>query len=166
MIPTVHPAVISWSRERAARSCGVHAGCGPSSDTESWDWRCGGSDFEERGGPGGGSFGVRRPLRFLAYKLELDESQVTKLAEILSELKTERAQAAVDDRRALAAFADAVGADVFDAGKADEGASLRALGAERLGRSVVTAVQGIHELLTPEQRSRFAYMIRTGTILL
>ena len=48
---------------------------------------------------GFGGFGVRRPLRFLAHKLELDEKQITELARILDELKTERAQAAVDDRR-------------------------------------------------------------------
>ena len=45
---------------------------------------------------GGGGFGVRRPLRFLAFKLGLDEAQVTGLAGILDELKTERAQAAVE----------------------------------------------------------------------
>ena len=36
----------------------------------------------------GGGFGVRRPLRFLAHKLELDEKQVVQLARILDELKT------------------------------------------------------------------------------
>ncbi|HSZ81269.1 MAG TPA: hypothetical protein VLA14_03255, partial [Polyangia bacterium] len=34
-------------------------------------------------GFGGGAFGVRRPLRFLAYKLELDERQVAALARVL-----------------------------------------------------------------------------------
>src|SRR4029453_13359101 len=53
-------------------------------------------------------FGVRRPLRFLAYKLGLEETQVSELAKILDEIKTERAQAAVDHRRALSAFAEAV----------------------------------------------------------
>jgi hypothetical protein len=37
-------------------------------------------------------------VRFLAYKLELDERQVGELARILDELKTERAQAEVDRR--------------------------------------------------------------------
>jgi len=61
----------------------------------------------------GGSFGVRRPLRFLAWKLELDEAQVAELAKILDELKTERAQAAVDARRTVAAFADAIAGEQF-----------------------------------------------------
>src|SRR5580658_234581 len=36
--------------------------------------------------PGGG-FGVRRPLRFLAHKLDLDDRQITALARILDELR-------------------------------------------------------------------------------
>jgi hypothetical protein len=60
---------------------------------------------DDPGSFGGGAFGVRRPLRFLAYKLELNDAQVSELARILDELKTERAQAAVDHRRALSAFA-------------------------------------------------------------
>src|SRR2546421_1385001 len=65
-----------------------------------------------------GGFGVRRPLRFLVYKLGLDEKQIAELARILDELKTERAQAEVDDRRTLAEFADAVAGEAFDNGKA------------------------------------------------
>ena len=41
----------------------------------------GGPEEGEGEGFGGGAFGVRRPLRFLAYKLELDERQVAELAE-------------------------------------------------------------------------------------
>ena len=63
---------------------------------------------------GGGGFGIRRPLRFLAHKLELDEDQVQRVASILEAVKTERAQARVDDRRAHTAFADAVVAQEFD----------------------------------------------------
>jgi hypothetical protein len=39
-----------------------------------------------------GGFGVRRPLRFLAHRLELDEKQVAALAKVLDDLKIERAQ--------------------------------------------------------------------------
>ena len=61
------------------------------------------------GQPGfGGGWGVRRPLRFLAHKLNLDSKQVAEMARILDELKIERAQAEVDERRATAEFADAV----------------------------------------------------------
>ena len=79
-----------------------------------------GDRFEARSG-----FGVRRPLRFLAYKLDLNEKQVTELARILDELKTERAQAEVDDRRALAEFSDAVAGEAFDSSKASSAGERR-----------------------------------------
>jgi len=109
----------------------------------------GGIDF------GGGGFGVRRPLRFLTYKLGLSESQVADLAHILDELKTERAQAAVDDRRTLAALADALSGESFDEARDVEGADLRRKGAERLSEAVVKALSRIHKLLSPEQRERW-----------
>src|SRR5215831_1635152 len=90
------------------------------------------------------SFGVRRPLRFLAYKLGLSEPQIAELAKILSDLKTERAQAAVDHRRTVAAFADAVAGPAFDEKRAAEGAALRVGSAERLRDAVVRALGRIH----------------------
>ena len=111
-----------------------------------------------------GGFGVRRPLRFLAYKLELDERQVAELARVLDELKTERAQAEVDDRRTLADFADALAGEAFDAAKASSGGDRRTASAARLRDSVIRALQQIHAILNPEQRARFAYLLRTGVI--
>lgn len=183
-IPTVHPAVFSRSRSRSGGSC-----CEPESPVEvrAYAFRAGascGSSAEETGrsygtegsAPSwqglevewstGGGFGVRRPLRFLAYKLGLDEAQVTKLAQVLDELKTERAQAAVDDRRTLSAFADGVQGQTFDAARIREGAALRAASAERLNQAVLKALERIHALLNDEQRERFAYLIRTGTLQL
>ena len=114
----------------------------------------------------GGGFGVRRPLRFLAWKLGLDERQVEELAAVLNDLKTERAQAAVDDRRSLAAFAEAIAAEAFDETRAKEAAAERAKSAERLQQAVVRALGRIHALLEAEQRGRLAYLIRTGTLML
>ena len=88
-------------------------------------------------------FGVRRPLRFLAFKLGLDERQVAELAQILNELKTERAQAAVDHRRTVAGFADALAGDTFDQAKADTAAELRLDSARKLRDAVVRAL-GAH----------------------
>ncbi len=121
----------------------------------------------QEGGPWGGSaFGVRRPLRFLAAKLDLDDAQLRKLAEILDELKTERAQAAVDERRTLSAFAEAVVGESFDATRAASGATLRSESGDRVGKAVVRALERIHALLRPDQRERFSYMIRTGVVAL
>jgi Spy/CpxP family protein refolding chaperone len=109
---------------------------------------------------------VRRPLRFLAWRLELDEEQVTRLATVLNELKTERAQAEVDDRRALALLADASQGESFDAEKAAEAARLRTQSTERLQQKVVESLGRIHALLTGDQRGRLAYLLRTGTLVM
>src|SRR5262249_22089471 len=79
-----------------------------------------------------GAFGGRRRLRVLALQLDLDEQQVTELARILDDLKTERAQAEVDGRRSTAAFADALGGEAFDAEKAASAGAMRVASAERL----------------------------------
>src|SRR5881398_279929 len=96
---------------------------------------------------GGGGFGVRRPLRFLAHKLGLDNRQVAELARILDGLKTERAQAEVDRRRTLAGFADALSGEAFDEAKAAEAGELRVRSAERLRAAVLTALRQIHAAL-------------------
>ncbi len=163
----MYPGFIShWRRERCGESR-VGMGCGPSDyrgrhrDRES---RVAPEDQEAGFGFGGGAFGVRRPLRFLAYKLQLEEVQVAELARILDEIKTERAQAAVDHRRAISTFADAIEGDAFDESKARSGAALRLQSADRLGGAVVTALSRLHKLLDSQQRTRLAYLIRTGTL--
>jgi Spy/CpxP family protein refolding chaperone len=129
-------------------------------------WKGGPAEEGEEEGFGSGGFGVRRPLRFLAHKLDLDERQVAELARILDELKTERAQAEVDRRRTLTAFADSLTGEAFDGARAGEGGELRLKSAERLRTAVLKALQQIHAILNPEQRSRLAYLIRTGTLAL
>ncbi len=157
----MHPSLWAWRRaRRGSRHCGPHGmreGCGPGG--RPW----GGFDDEAFEG-GGGGFGVRRPLRFLAHKLGLDEGQAAALARILDELKTERAQAAVDLRRSVTAFADAVEGAAFDTAKAEEGGDLRVKRAEHLREAVLKALQQIHTILSPDQRTRLAYLIRTGTL--
>jgi Spy/CpxP family protein refolding chaperone len=101
---------------------------------------------------------------FLAYKLDLDEQQVSELARILSELKTERAQAEVDGRRATAALADAIAGEQFNAERANDAGAMRVGTAEHLRDAVIKALGRIHALLEPEQRERLAYLIRTGTL--
>jgi Spy/CpxP family protein refolding chaperone len=111
-----------------------------------------------------GAFGVRRPLRFLAHKLELEDAQVAELAAILSELKTERAQAAVDYRRSTQTFAAAAENGTFDEEKANQAGQIRVESAERLRQAVVKAIGRIHATLDDEQRKQFAYLLRTGTL--
>jgi Spy/CpxP family protein refolding chaperone len=103
-------------------------------------------------------------LRFLAYKLDLTENQVTELAAILNELKTERAQAAVDHRRTTSALADSVAAESFDEVKAKQATAERAKSNERVQGAVAHALGRIHALLQTEQRSKLAYLLRTGAL--
>ena len=111
-----------------------------------------------------GAFGVRRPLRFLVHKLDLDEKQAAAVARILDELKTERAQAAVDDRRTTSAFAAAFEGGTFDTAAAEKAADGRVESAKRLRDAVVKALGEIHGVLDAEQRETFAYLIRTGAL--
>jgi Spy/CpxP family protein refolding chaperone len=190
----MHPGLVSWwHAQRAGHGYGHGHGCGPSPawGQPPWGWTgqaaecspghhergdrhdCGDGGGGGRGGDGdgfddggGGGFGVRRPLRFLAYKLELDEGQVAEFARILADLKTERAQAEVDRRRTTAALADAIANESFDAAKAAEGGALRVSSAERLRDAVIKALQQIHGVLDEDQRKRLAYLIRTGTLVI
>src|SRR5258708_34716302 len=79
----MHPGMLAWWHARRHGAWG-DGGCGPESPESvfaqghpgggPWGWHGGG------GGHGGGDesgagFGVRRPLRFLAFKLDLDDAQ-------------------------------------------------------------------------------------------
>jgi Spy/CpxP family protein refolding chaperone len=109
---------------------------------------------------------VRRPLRFLAWKLELEEEQVTRLAVVIEALKTERAQADVDSRRATAALARVVEAESVDAAALAEATRARVAAEERRQQAVGTALGEMHAMLDAEQRKRLAYLLRTGAIQL
>ena len=112
----------------------------------------------------GGEFGVRRPLRYMAHQLDLDEDQVDTLAAILNVLKTDRAQARLDERRSIAGVADAVENEGFDAEAATEALGLRVAAAERLKQQVLETLEKTHEMLDPEQRKRLAYLLRSGQL--
>jgi len=162
----MYPGMIGWWKYAQRMGCaeerpGWHSerhGCGGHGQA-SWQAAHDGHDDV-----GGSAFGVRRPLRFLAYRLELDEEQVSALARILDELKVERAQAEVDRRRTVSSFADALEAEAFDTGKASEGGTLRVKSAEKLREAVEQALAKMHALLRPDQRKQLAYLIRTGAL--
>ena len=161
----MRPAMVHWWKHgRHGSHHGAYAGCGPVVSMERRESYGAGEEFQAAFG--GGAFGVRRPLRFLAFRLGLDESQVAELAKILDELKTERAQAAVDDRRALTAFAEAVQGDSFDDGKAKAAASLRVKSGENLQAAVSRAMSRMHAILNADQRAKLAHLIRTGSLLI
>jgi Spy/CpxP family protein refolding chaperone len=158
----MHPGMFFWHGHGRA-ACGDRKGwCGAPFGGGGGDGGSGGGGDGEQFG--GGSFGVRRPLRFLAYKLDLNDTQVTELAAILHDLKTERAQAEVDHRRTTSALAEAVANESFDEGRAQAAAGERVKSSERVQQAVARALGRIHAQLRPEQRAKLAYLLRTGAL--
>ena len=146
----------------------MHHHCHPHAWRKMGAWRRGSrrhedSDFMSHRSHGA-PFGVRRPLRFLAFKLDLDDEQVKRLAQVLADLKTERAQAEVDDRRTVAALADALESAAFDRKRAEEGLGGRVDSANRLSAAVLAALEKTHEILSDEQREKLSYLLRSGVL--
>jgi Spy/CpxP family protein refolding chaperone len=179
----MYPGFFHWWKEAQRQvnehgaqyhSAGAHCGpsdCGPGHQHQHRRRQRGPEDHEasggapfDEGGGGGGSFGVRRPLRFMAWKLELDQEQVDSLAAVLADLKTERAQAAVDHQRSVGNFADVLAPEAFDKEAAKAAAQTRVLTAERLRDAVVKALEKTHAILKPEQRKQLAYLLRSGQL--
>src|SRR5438270_3394270 len=163
----MHPGFMHWWKE-AQRQHGQYAqpgcgpgGCGPGGQRASAHEQ---HDAYAAMEDGGSSFGVRRPLRFMAHRLELNEKQVGDLAAVLDELKTERAQAAVDYRRSVGAIADSIGGDTFDEAAAGAACEARVKSAQRLKDAVVKALKRTHAMLDPEQRKQLAYLLRSGQL--
>jgi Spy/CpxP family protein refolding chaperone len=167
----MHPGFWTWwqRQAQAAQSCGdwehdgragwgSHRACRSRPSSHGGHWHAQGFDDASAG------FGVRRPLRFLAHKLDLDDDQVSKLAAILSALKTERAQSDVDQRRRTSALAEAFEATSFDSAKVDAASLEQTRSAERLHASIKAALAEMHDLLDEEQRKKFAYLLRAGAL--
>ncbi|MDH3199881.1 MAG: Spy/CpxP family protein refolding chaperone [Myxococcales bacterium] len=133
-------------------------------------WACGRASWrrhrrpEPRSAYQASDFGVRRPLRYMAHKLDLDDEQIDTLAAILNVLKTERAQARLDEQRSVAGVADAIEGEHFDQAAAAEALTARVAAAERLKQEVLTTLEKTHEMLDPEQRKRLAYLLRSGQL--
>ena len=104
--------------------------------------------------------GGRRPLRFLAWKLGLSDDQFQALAAILSDLKTARAAAGVERRRASAAYADAVRTGTLDADKSAAASQHHAAADQTIREAVAATIAAIHALLDDEQRAAFSLLLR------
>ena len=118
------------------------------------------------GGWHGPTLGVRRPLRYLAYKLDLDEDQVRELAAILDALKTARAQDDVDWRRSTSDMAGALEAGDFDEGQVRLALEQRERSAAQVREQTLECMRRLHRLLDPEQRRELAYLLRSGGVAL
>jgi Spy/CpxP family protein refolding chaperone len=127
--------------------------------------------YEHRGRRGhrSGNFGVRRPLRYLSYQLDLDESQRRQVAAALDSVKIEREQMALDEKKMVSELADLVQAGPTDAAESrlstdalKDTLSTRVRSSEQLQKRIAKALKQIVEVLDPDQRQEFAYLIRTG----
>jgi hypothetical protein len=128
-------------------------------------WSCGGdrsTDFLF----GVGGLGIRRPLRFLAARLELDEGQVSRLAKILDRVKLEREQAAVDLRRVAGDIAEVLEGEALRREGLEAAGERRVEAARRVQEAVARAVTELHALLDERQREELAGLIRSGAIRL
>jgi hypothetical protein len=163
----MHPGFMGWWRHRHAHACDTHTGAhggwheGPGCHGH------GGPGFHASGfdpGDPGGGFGVRRPLRFLAHKLDLNESQLEAFARALDELKTERAQAAVDQRRRVSTLAEALEGGEVDENKLREAGEQQERSATQVRAAVESALRKMHAVLDADQRKRLAYLLRAGVL--
>jgi Spy/CpxP family protein refolding chaperone len=147
------------------------SGCGSEADPEEWALRAAARArrfahrrFEDEELFASAGLGVRRPLRFLAFKLDLDEEQTGQLARVLERLKLERAQAALDLRRAAAELADALDSAEFARTRVDAASELRSAANRRVQEAVARTLEELHALLDAEQRAHLAELVRTGVI--
>ncbi len=120
--------------------------------------------FSRRGRREG--MGVRRPLRYLSYHLDLDDDQRRKVAACLDRIKLEREQAILDRKKADSALADEftrADVSVDDLRKAlTPRAEVEAYMQVTLAKELVE----IAAILDAEQRQEFAHLLRNGILKL
>jgi hypothetical protein len=172
----MHPGYMWYRKQRQGRGQAYGGTCGPTyasawceagtgaSDTE-WTFH---SSSRGSGDPvfGSSGFGVRRPIRFLSERLDLSEQQVSELARIIERIRIERAQAAVDLRRAADEFADVLESGDFTTEAAESAGQRRIAAAKNVQDVVSSSLRLLHEMLDEEQRDELASLIRTGAIKL
>lgn len=127
---------------------------------------CSNRGYESRWHGRGASFGVRRPLRYLAHRLDLDEHQVRRLAAVLNQLKTEREQASLDEKRSVVSLANLLieGTPTLDECK--EQLAGRVDTAKHMRDETAKATVAISNLLDDDQRAEFVDLLLTGEFTL
>ncbi len=114
----------------------------------------------------GPTFGMRRPLRHLAWKLNLSEAQIRDVVEVLDRLKTAYNQARLDQDRSTSDVAAVFTGAEFDAERVTAALANRTRATEVLNLDLLAATRRIFELLNEEQRREFAYLLRSGAFVL
>lgn len=110
----------------------------------------------------GPMFGVRRPLRYLAWKLELTDEQTRQLVEVLDRLKTAYAQAKLDRDRSTSDIAAVFAGESFAADRMEAALDARTASTRALNTELGVAIRRIFDVLSEAQRQEFAYLLRSG----
>lgn len=113
-----------------------------------------------------GGFGVRRPLRYLSYHLDLDDVQRRKVAASFETIKLAREQARIDRKKADVKLADEL--ERVDVSVSDI-ASVLATRSQASADGQAALAKALHEIvaaLDDEQREEFAHLLRSGVIRL
>jgi len=122
------------------------------------------SRWHHQGGARG--FGVRRPLRYLTHHLELDESQVRRMATVLNSLKTEREQVELDEKRTVAAMATLLESGTPTLDEVRDVLDVRVKSAEQLKEETAKSVVAISDFLDEDQRQEFIKLLLTNSVTL
>ena len=104
-------------------------------------------------------FGIKRPLRFLIRKLELDEEQVMVVMDAMSDFRIERDQAGIEARRARKVLVSALTGDEFDREKAAEAVEQQVESHRRLREAFVDALERVHGILNAAQREKLSFLL-------
>ncbi len=142
-----------WSRRYAYAGYGNGDGCDEAAST-----------FQEsrHHSRRSGSFGVRRPLRHLSYRLDLDESQQRVAAQVLDKLKMEMEQARLDEKKTVSELANEISAADVSVDGLRRALAPRVKSAESLQATLASAMQELAAVLDRDQREELAHLLRSG----
>ncbi len=110
----------------------------------------------------GGSFGARRPLRHLSYRLDLDEPQQRVAARVLDRLKMDLEQARLDEKKTLTEVANRITGEDVSVDDLRDALAPRVSSAEQLRTTIASAMQELAAVLDRDQREELAHLLRSG----
>ena len=112
----------------------------------------------------GAQFGVRRPLRYLSYQLDLSENQMRRMSSALNAIKNEREQATLDEKRTVTAIADLMADGTPTLEEFGKALQPRTRNAEQLQAEIARGLVQISDILDEDQREQFIGLLLSGAI--
>ena len=152
-----------WHRHAAYARYAYATQCTPAS---SFSRRRQQHNVQESRGHRQGGFGVRRPLRYLSHRLDLDDQQRRVLAASFERIKIEREQAALDRKRSDSQVADKLTQQELAVEDLQQAMCPRTDIAQRLQATIAKELYDSVRVLDDEQREEFAYLVRSGVVKL